>query len=364
MRSSVCLAVFALLCLASPAHSQGDAGSLHLLGFTDFNYLATDQPVAQGFREGQLAGHLTAGLTDRITFFAEVTATATAAGFNLEVERTVLRYDVLDALKLSAGRYHTPVSYWNTAYHHGQWLQTSVARPELIRGGGAVLPVHFVGVMAEGSFPTGPLGLGYAAGIGNGRHTHIGRAGDAGDANSSRAWVVSGHARPPRLFGLQVGGSVYGDRISVPSRDAVDERIVSAHLAWSRETPELLAEYARVLHRPRGGETTRTDAYYAQLGYRLPGGARALKPYLRAERVAVSEDDPVFAAAGLDREVAIAGIRYDFAPVAALKAEYRRERLDSPELFNTLALQLSFTFGGSHQTAVAHGAPETTESDP
>ena len=46
-------------------------------------------------------------------------------GFNIELERLIIRYDLNDYFKVSFGRYHTPINYWNTAYHHGAWLQTS-----------------------------------------------------------------------------------------------------------------------------------------------------------------------------------------------------------------------------------------------
>ncbi|MGH7472121.1 MAG: hypothetical protein ACRENP_29575 [Longimicrobiales bacterium] len=74
-----------------------------------------------------------------------------AEGYTLEIERIILRCDFGDLLKLSAGRYHS---------------QTSVARPRMIRFGSRFIPVHFVGVQAEGMLPSGPLGLAYTMGFG------------------------------------------------------------------------------------------------------------------------------------------------------------------------------------------------------
>ena len=48
--------------------------------------------------------------------------TPPATGFNTEVERMSIRFDHSDKFKASFGRYHTPINYWNTAFHHGQWL--------------------------------------------------------------------------------------------------------------------------------------------------------------------------------------------------------------------------------------------------
>jgi hypothetical protein len=59
----------------------------------------------------------------------------------------MVRYDFSDQFKISAGRFHTPIGYWNTAFHHGSWLQTSVARPEMIKFGSRFIPTHFVGLI-------------------------------------------------------------------------------------------------------------------------------------------------------------------------------------------------------------------------
>jgi hypothetical protein len=319
------------------------------MGFGDVNYFLTDREVADGFLLGQLVGHLNAGLAERLTFFGEVSASARPAAFAIEVERMILRYDFADAFKLSLGRYHTPVSFWNVAYHHGSWLQTSVARPEMIKFGSRLLPVHFVGVLAEGILPVAPLGLGYAVGFGNGRGTNIARAGDAGDVNGHRAWSATVFARPPALLGLQVGGSFYLDRVTPEGGIEVNERIVSAHLTRQRENPEIIGEYARLFHEgvETGGGSVSSDAFYLQLAYRLPGAAQEFKPYARIERVDVPEANPLLGALGLDYRGAILGLRYDFAPFAALKAEYRNERFVLPERHHSLVLQASFAIPGT-----------------
>jgi hypothetical protein len=119
-------------------------------------------------------------------------------------------------LKVSFGRYHTPINWWNTAFHHGQWLQTTISRPEIMQFGGRFIPVHFVGALVEGGVPAGGLNLNYQAGIGNGRGNVISRGGDAGDNNARPAYVFNAFAKPDQAFGLQVGGSFYLDRISQP----------------------------------------------------------------------------------------------------------------------------------------------------
>jgi hypothetical protein len=55
---------------------------------------------------------------------------------------------------------------------------------------------------------------GNQGGVGNGRGSVISRGGDAGDVNDRPAWLANVFTKPDRLFALQVGGSVYLDRVS------------------------------------------------------------------------------------------------------------------------------------------------------
>lgn len=331
----------ALVCLsATGAAAQHPADNAHsrFTGFIfgDVTFSASEGDSPDGFVIGQLVGHGNALLTERLSFFGELSATARETGYQFEVERAIIRYDFMDLLKLSVGRYHTPISYWNTAYHHGLWLQTSVARPELIRIGGSFLPVHFVGALAEGTWSGRALTLTYEAGVGNGRGTLIARPDDAGDANGEPAAVFGARLRPGFARGLQIGGSVYLDRVTTEVA-AADERILSVHSVWDSGAPEVIAEYARVKHDVEGAGTAISEGFYFQAGYRLPG-VSTLKPYGRWERLEVDELDAVFADVA-DYDAVIAGIRWDFETLAALKAEGRRERRAGGEWRHALVFQ-------------------------
>src|SRR5579872_6796263 len=151
----------------------------HIAGFSDFDFAATDQHGARsGFSEGQFVLHLNSALSSKVSFFGELSLTARrdagtgtppATGFNVEVERSIIRFEQNDYFKVSFGRYHTPINYWNMTLHHGQWLQTTVSRPEMVEFGGRFLPIHFVGALVEGAIPAGGLNLNYNLGLGNGR---------------------------------------------------------------------------------------------------------------------------------------------------------------------------------------------------
>ena len=329
--------------------------NLRIAGFTDFDFGATDQPGSKsGFSEGQFILHFSSALSSRVSYFGEVSMTARtdagmgsppAPGFNIEVERSIIRFDQSDKLKVSFGRFHTPINYWNTEYHHGSWLQTSISRPEMVEFGGSFIPVHFIGALVEGVLPAGGLNLNYNAGVGNGRGAVISRGGDFGDVNNDRAWLTTLYIKPDMLYGLELGGSVYRDEIT-QAPNIHREWITSGRVVWARENPEVIAEVANVNHAgvaPLSG-VSNSIAYYTQFGYRLPWFDRLWKPYYRFEYIHVPKSDTVFKGLVFSENMSIVGIRYDISRFAAIKLEYRKIGTPGLPRFSGVFAQTSFTF--------------------
>lgn len=340
--------------------------SLKMSGFSDFNFSATNLRAPalgysqqtllrpqSGFQEGQFILHFSSALSPRVNFFGELSFTArpdagqgspAATGFNAEVERAIIRFDQSDRLKVSFGRYHTPINYWNTAFHHGQWLQTTISRPEMTQFGGSFIPVHFVGALAEGTLPAGGLNVNYNVGIGNGRGSILSRGGDFGDINNNRAWLANVFIRPNLLYPLQVGGSVYRDEVNPLTGPAAREWIQSGHIVWHKENPEFIAEFANVSHRPIFSSVrSNSQAWYLQTAYRLPWNGSAWKPYFRFEYTHVPNSDTLFRAVP-SFNASTAGIRYDLTTFAALKFEFRKyNRRNLPDITGAFT-QVSFTF--------------------
>jgi hypothetical protein len=319
--------------------------NLAIRGFADVDFSSTDQKgTFSGFNLGQFDLHLASSLSKKITYFGEVTFNAQPTGYTLEVERSIIRYDYDDYFKLSFGRYHTPISYWNTAFHHGAWLQTTIARPEMVKIGGIFIPVHFVGLLTEGNIPSGGLHVAYEVGLGNGRGSIFSRAGDAGDVNNNRAWLANVFARPARLYGFQVGGSFYKDEITQLNGANIREWIASTHVVWTKETPEFLAEFANSHHQDLlTGQTFNTPAFYVQIAYRLPWLERTLKPYFRYDYIQPPPGEPILS--DTRYQGSTLGLRYDISNFAAFKSEYRNfQRLASEPRVNGAFFQTSFTF--------------------
>lgn len=319
--------------------------ALQIHGFGDVDFGATDlHGSTSGFSLGQFDLHFASALSQKVSYFAETTFTAQPTGYTTEVERSIIRYDYNDYFKISFGRYHTPIGYWNTAFHHGAWLQTTITRPDMVRVGGTFIPVHFVGLLAEGAIPSGGAGLHYSFGVGNGRGNIISRAGDAGDNNDNRAWVANLFARPATLYGLQVGVSVYRDKISLLDGRDFREWITGAHLVWTKESPEFLAEFANVNHRQAlTNLVANSQAFYVQLGYRLPWFEKSVKPYYRFEYTHTPLSEQVLG--NQDLVGSTLGLRYDITNYAAFKGEYRNtERQPGTPTVNGVFFQTAFTF--------------------
>ena len=325
--------------------------SLQIRGFGDVNFAATDQKGSvSGFNLGQFVLHFASPLSGKVSYFGEVSFTAEPDTYTLSLERSIIRYDYDDYFKMSFGKYHTPISYWNTAFHHGAWLQTTISRPQMVKIGGTDIPIHFVGLQAEGNIPSGGLGLGYNLGLGNGRSSNFAKAGDSGDINNNRAWFANLYARPTRLYGLQFGGSFYRDKLTPQTGINFDEWIASANLVWTRQRPELLAEYANVHHRDlQTSQTFNTTNYYVQLAYRLPWQENKWKPYYRFEYIHRPNLEPIWDFTGKatveDLVGLLVGVRYDITNYAAFKGEYRNFRQGAGEPgVNGAFFQTAFTF--------------------
>ncbi|HLK65297.1 MAG TPA: hypothetical protein VKU19_17780 [Bryobacteraceae bacterium] len=340
--------------------------ALKISGFSDFDFSSTNLRgpsggfgaqtllgAHSGFQEGQFDLHLSSALSSKVNVLSELSLTARsdagtgtppATGFNAEVERLIIRYDLDDAFKVSFGRYHTPINYWNTQFHHGQWLQTTISRPEMTQFGGSFIPVHFVGMLVEGTVPASGLNLTYNVGLGNGRGQVISRGGDLGDINNNRAWLVNAYLKPDFAYGLRVGGSVYRDEISPATGLPTREWIQSGHIAWEKEKPEVIAEFANVTHQPIGGTgPSHSQAFYVQTAYRLPWWHQTWKPYYRLESIHVPRSDVLFRAVPSFLGSTF-GVRYDITTFAAFKFEYRiYDRRDLLTIHGVFA-QTSFTF--------------------
>ncbi len=155
---------------AVASQSSTDTG-LPMHGFMDVGFQSNSQgnnvmanpdlpsPNVKGFYEGRLSFYLTPHFGDNVVALAEpVFEVAPATGEEtMDIERLQIGYTFSDNATLWGGRFHTPFGYWNTAFHHGAQLQTSVLRPRFLdfEDSDGIMPVHMVGLLGTGKFKTG-----------------------------------------------------------------------------------------------------------------------------------------------------------------------------------------------------------------
>jgi len=212
-------------------------------------------------------------------------------------------------------RYHTPVGYWNTAFHHGAWLQTTISRPDMVRFGGTFIPVHFVGFPRGRQHSFGRRGPELTTWVGNGRGSIISRPGDAGDINNNRAWVANVYSRPRALYGLSWAlrctetkslwrGGISGSGLRSAHR--MDERVagILANLPCqpSRRTDRSLDEQPGLLRA-------------AWLSPALV--ERTVKPYYRLNILIHRSSEQVFT--NQDLVGSTLGVRYDITTMPRLR---------------------------------------------
>lgn len=341
---------------AQPAHGGHDAGQLSegdgvlLRGFADVGYAHSGQsnPLhsgPKGFGLGSFDLYLTPRFGDRIKTLVELLFEFDEGGeMEVDLERMQIGYTFSDAATLWMGRFHTPMGYWNTAFHHGGQLQTSVLRPRFIEfeDMSGVLPTHQVGLWLTGHGRAAGGRFAYDLFVGNGPRISIDPAkpGNVGrlepnvvrDDNHSAmiggnvSFAPEGAMRGLRLGAHAMGGDVRDD--ATPA-NAARLRVAGPYLVYEDNGWEAIAEAYFFRNRDLlGGTGTHSShAWFAQLGREFGRWT----PFARLERGAFDQGDAYFARqeGGRAYRRAALGLRYDLEAAAALKLEVNRTRIDA-----------------------------------
>lgn len=302
--------------------------SLQFHGFGDFSYVANDRPQGKNsFSMGQLDFFINSSLAENMDVLSELVAeTRPDNDVKFEVERLLLRYSPSEYLSLAVGRYHTAVGFYNTAYHHGKLFQTAVGRPLIysFEDDEGVLPMHNVGLTANGRIPSGSLGLQYTLEIGNGR-SYSNTGGEpvlsVSDDNSFKAVNLALSARPEAMPGLQLGVSGYYDRLTPEVLPRVNQTVMAGYAVYQRPKFEWLNELLWIQHVPTGPDhPTEAWSAYTQIGRQFGD----FRPYVRYQYLRASRDDVIFSnfsQTGIIHGPSL-GLRYDINPLATLKVQY------------------------------------------
>jgi hypothetical protein len=331
---------------------------LRIRGFGDTTLHGdTQKGDNTAFTLGQLDLFVTSDVSEKFKFLSEIVfeggpdniygiTRGETNTFSVDVERYLIQYSHNDYFNIEAGRWHTAIGYYNTAYHHSTWFQTTTDRPFLFdfedRGG--ILPIHTVGVSASGLIPSGGLGLHYVAEVGNGRASRSPLTEEpvqnVVDDQNHKAFNLALFARPEAIRGLQVGFSAYRDMLAPVNSPKIGETILAAHAVFIRSQFEWLNEALVVRHSVVGtSQVFNTPGFYSQVSKQFG----SYRPYFRYQYVNASNTEPIFPDVHLRHGPSV-GLRYDASESVALKLQYDYTALRGQAAISALALQVGFTF--------------------
>src|SRR4030067_274383 len=116
-----------LILLISVLFLSSQSGhAFELNGFADVSFTKSTDG-ADEFRNGDFAfGALNLYLAQTLDDIDILVELVVEKGDVLDLESLTLCYTFSDALRLLGGRFHTPLGFWNTSYHHGVQLQPAI----------------------------------------------------------------------------------------------------------------------------------------------------------------------------------------------------------------------------------------------
>jgi hypothetical protein len=325
-------------------HHEPPPSGLFLRAFGAINWDATDErDVPNSFALGQFALFATSTLSDRVSVLAEIVLESSQSTLvATDLERLQLTFRMNDYFRVSAGRYHTGIGYYNSAFHHGSYFETPIGRPRVFdfEDEGGVLPVHDVGISVGGTVPRTGSALVYLAEVGNGRSWNE-AAGDEErpDTNDGKSTTVGAAFRPGRWRGLEIGASYYRDPVPDAALRPVEHRIATAHVVYRTPSIEVLAEWLRLSHRPGEGPAFVNHGGYVQASHAWG----KLRPYYRYDRLVIDPATPFIGPAG-SYTANIIGLRVDPGQWVGIKAQYERSNDVRQRGIDSLRTQLVFVF--------------------
>jgi hypothetical protein len=308
---------------------------LEIKGFADLHFESEGKIIPgkenpNSFSLGQFDFFITSALSEWVSVLSEVVFEfdEDTNDILIDVERIELKYSPSGILNIRLGRMHTPLGYWNQAFHHGAWFQTSASRPViyLFEDEGGILPVHSVGIQLFGVKTFACLDWKYNASVSNGRGKSVTEIQNVKDGND--------------------GIIAYFDKIppdsTKPARNGeIDERILGGYVVFLKDNIEFLAELVHIMHDDQvSGRSFGTRGFYLMGAYQIG----KWKPYYRFDRVNFHEGDPYFAMNAFDIDKSTFGIRWDPILWNSIKLEYGFNEREGANNTNAIGVHADFTF--------------------
>jgi len=262
------------------------------------------------------------------------------SSFVLDVERLYIKRKINENFSVGAGRFHSPLGYWNNTYHHGVLLQDTVTRPSFLDfedGEAAILPTHAVGLDLTGK--AGPLG--YEVSIGNSTFLDtspaaappeigIGNVGDYSDDKTIFAHLTYDIADVNLGLSLMnnsiVESNPLGTRGVAVGDELIGQTVTGLDARYSYDKLDVLAEYFMMTNDSQAtlvgdGKSHDATAYYVQASYQVNDKFR---PTYRYESLSFDATDDYFVILGRSEYTAsVVALRYELDESNAVSLEYK-----------------------------------------
>ena len=288
------------------------------------------------------------GTADKWSFLSEVLFDIDQGNtIGVDLDRMQVSYEYAEWLKVTGGRFHTSIGYYNTAFPQGGAIYLlPLHRPLLVdqHDNASLIPTSTVGLNLHGRVPFGVHAFSYDLDVSNGRGRTSDELTNGQDLNQSKAFNLRLRYE---FHDLIIGANAYVDWIPPRTADPVQpetlrEQIFGAHIAYVEHPWHLIAEGVTIQH--VGLSTYQTLAGLAEFGYTV----RQITPYTRFTATKFpSVADPFWAATHQQErgnfQTVDAGIKWMPNESIAVKfeLEYSHAQFDTREV---AATQVAFGF--------------------
>lgn len=269
-----------------------------------------------------------------------------------EFERLQLGWLINHNNTLWLGRFHNPLGFWNTNYHHGDYLETGISRPAIVEYEelGGILPMHLAGFLYEGLIEQGEHGIGFALAIAAGPEftdelvpwDALKPGAGSQDLSATINLFYEPELYAPSRYGL------FANYSEIPAKttgfDEIRQLVTGVYANWESALWRVITAFYYVHNNVRGSPGLADGAFmhgYVQSEYEVTDKWTI---YGRIERTAGDKNDAYLALLpGFIEDRLLGGVRFDFLNQHALKLEISDNQNDTDD-FLQLMLQWSAVF--------------------
>ena len=337
-KSLICLIIFSSL------PSRANESSLPMHGFADVNLSSgskADPDQNRGFSLGAFDLYFTPNFNNRARALIEFVIEPEDGAYVTEVERLQIGYLFSDKLMVWLGRFHTPYGYWNTAFHHGQQIQTSSMRPRFLdfEDNGGIFPSHSVGVLLTGSGKTSIGRFSYDGYFANGssiideeQNPNIEKDDNSnGMVGFNTSITLSRFIKNLRLglHGWMQKVSAY-TTLTAPAEglsldNTTDTQVYGGYIQYEDRGLEIISEYYQLADKnvstgANDSTVRNSSAFFVQTAF----VGKRFTPFIRYETTNLDLRDPYISSqrSGVSYGLEAIGVRYVVDEYSVLKIEF------------------------------------------